>query len=376
MKERKMYPENLSGLKFGRLTVLFLDHIDDKGNQIWKCECSCDQHNIINVNRKYLINGITRSCGCLVKEARKVPNSGQFKPSIDPTDIIGKRFGKLTILSIDDTHQGNHYYYNCKCDCGNIISKRRNSILDAKETPSCGCYKIEKASSDIIGKTFNQLTVLSFDHYENKPDGRKKYYFKCRCTCGNECVVEKLSLVNNATKSCGCRHTSMMGMSETKFYRIYNAMKDRCYNINNIYYKNYGGRGIIVCDRWLDPINGFKNFKEDMYDTYLEHVRVNGESNTTIERIDVNKNYCKENCTWATYKEQANNKTSNHYVFYNNETLTLMQCVEKYADCRLTYDAVKRRIYSGWDLDRALHELPNADRVQSPIIFINKDGTN
>ena len=175
MKERKMYPKNLSGLKFGRLTVLFLDHIDNKGNQIWKCECSCDQHNIVNVNRKYLIDGITRSCGCLVKEARKAPNSGQFKPSIDPTDIIGKRFGKLTILSIDDTHSGNHYYYNCKCDCGNIISKRRNSILDAKETPSGGCYKREKASSDIIGKTFNQLTVLSFDHYENKPDGRKKY---------------------------------------------------------------------------------------------------------------------------------------------------------------------------------------------------------
>ena len=136
MKERKMYPKNLSGLKFGRLTVLFLDHIDDKGNQIWKCECSCDQHNIINVNRKYLIDGITRSCGCLAKEARKVPNSGQFKTSIDPTDIIGKRFGKLIILSIDDTHPRCHYYYDCKCDCGNIISKRRNSILNAKEPPS------------------------------------------------------------------------------------------------------------------------------------------------------------------------------------------------------------------------------------------------
>ena len=165
-------------------------------------------------------------------------------------------------------------------------------------------------------------------------------------------------------------------MSETKFYRAYNAMKDRCYNKDNTRYNNYGGRGIIVCDRWLDPVNGFNNFKEDMYDTYLEHVRVYGESNTTIERIDVNKNYCKENCRWATLKEQANNKTTNHYVFYNNETLTLMQCVEKYADCRLSYNTVKRRIYSGWDLDRALHELPNVDGVQFPIIFINNDKDN
>ena len=63
-------------------------------------------------------------------------------------------------------------------------------------------------------------------------------------------------------------------------------------------------------------------------------------------------------------------------MFYNNETLTLMQCVEKYADCRLTYDAVKRRIYSGWDLDRALHELPNGNNAQCPSVFVNKDSTN
>ena len=157
MKERKMYPENLSGLKFGRLTVLNLDHINDKGNQIWKCECSCDQHNIVNVNRKYLIDGITCSYGCLAKEARKVPNSGLFKPTIDPTGIIGKRFGKLTILSIDYTHPGHHYYYNCKCDCGNIISKRRNSILDAKETPSCGYYKIENHHQILLEKLLISL---------------------------------------------------------------------------------------------------------------------------------------------------------------------------------------------------------------------------
>ena len=160
-------------------------------------------------------------------------------------------------------------------------------------------------------------------------------------------------------------------MTTTKFYRSYYSMKRRCYDENNDRYNNYGGRGIIVCDRWNDPENGFINFKEDMYDSFLKHIEEYGEENTTIDRINVNGNYEPSNCKWSTNKEQSNNKTNNHYIEYNGELLSLSLLVDKYADCRLEYDTIKARLYAGWDIDKALHTLPNDDKLVKPIRFID-----
>lgn len=300
---------------------------------------------------------------------KRLPNSGSFVKTINPEDIIGKRFGKLLVESVDH-QEGTNYYYKCKCDCGNYVLKRRYSIIKANEPPSCGCYKIEKASSDIIGKKFNMITVLSFDHYDINKFGKKVYYFKCKCDCGNECLATRHALLNNEAKSCGCTKTRMNGMSSTGFYRSYKAMLDRSYNPNNSHYPRYGGRGIIVCDRWLGE-DGFNNFTKDMYDEYNIHIDKYGCHQTTIDRIDVDGIYEPGNCRWATLKDQANNKSTNRYINYNNETLSLMQCVEKYADCRINYNTVKHRLYRGWDIDRALHELPNLDKIICPIFFTN-----
>lgn len=127
---------------------------------------------------------------------------------------------------------------------------------------------------------------------------------------------------------------------------IWYSMKDRCYNVKHDYYYNYGGRGIKVCDRWLI----FDNFYKDLVNGYKNHVKEYGEKNTTLDRIDVNGDYCKENCKWSTKKEQANNRKDN-VITPTGETL------KQYCDRNnLPYLTICSRLQIGWTLERALTE--------------------
>ena len=107
------------------------------------------------------------------------------------------------------------------------------------------------------------------------------------------------------------------GMYKTRFYRIWRKMRTRCNNPNSTKYYMYGDRGIKVCERW----GKFLNFKEDMYEGYLDHVEKFGEKNTSIERKNNSKGYSKLNCVWATCKEQSKNMRSNVVVKYNGKEM-------------------------------------------------------
>jgi len=108
----------------------------------------------------------------------------------------------------------------------------------------------------------------------------------------------------------GYNYSYKHGLSRTRFYVILAGMKFRCLAPTASNYKNYGGRGIKICDRWLK----FENFKEDMYESYLKHVEEFGEKQTTLERIDINGNYEPNNCRWATCREQQINKSKSYSI--------------------------------------------------------------
>ena len=177
---------------------------------------------------------------------------------------------------------------------------------------------------DITGKIFGKLTVIQLSEHIDR-----KYYWECKCECGNITIVEGSKLKNGHTKSCGCIKKERIskvnyknGLSKTKIAFTYRNMLNRCYRESNEMYYLYGARGITVCDEWLGE-NGFVNFCNwSMQNGYKKDL--------TIDRIDNKKGYSPDNCRWVDIYVQANNKTNNIFLKINGVIDTVGNHARRY----------------------------------------------
>lgn len=222
----------------------------------------------------------------------------------------------------------------------------------------------------LIGQKFNRLTIL--DIWIDKVKGY--YVCKCKCECGSETVTRLSPVKNGGIKSCGCirykyRKAPIMGCklytgrSKHPLYNTWNNMLGRCENPNDEMYKNYGGRGISVCNQWHD------------FDEFIKWSdSVGGRPDgCSIDRIDVNGNYCPENCRWATNEIQQNNKTTSQYLTYKGETKTLAEWCRKLG---LSRYSVQYRFMQVWSAEDIL-EIPlnhRKDEYRRKILQRTKDG--
>lgn len=170
-------------------------------------------------------------------------------------------------------------------------------------------------------------------------------------SCNNEpyrkgiCNIHRIKIRRYGDPLAGTSHT-LHGMHKTRIYVSWQSMKDRCHNVNSYQYHNYGARGITVCDEWRES---FANFLKDM--------GLPPTNKHTLDRIDVNDNYSKTNCRWATWIEQANNTRRNRLFTINGETKTLTQWIREY---NLNANTVRARIRLGWSIEEALNTMPRS----------------
>lgn len=209
-----------------------------------------------------------------------------------------------------------------------------------------------KKFEDLTGQTFNRWKVIGLDTTK-----RRRTYWICECQCELHTIksVEQYDLIHGLNQSCGCYQKEIVSKINTKhggcgtrLYQVWNNMKSRCYNPKNKCYKNYGARGIAICDEWLD----FANFAKWAYSSGYQEDADYGKC--TIERKNVNKGYNPENCCWADEMTQANNKTDNIFLEYKGRTQTLAQWVK---ELDIPYANTLKRIKNGYTVEEAF-ELP------------------
>lgn len=215
-------------------------------------------------------------------------------------NITGMRSGRLVAIKRVGADSHHNFLWLCKCDCGGTKNVRASDIIH-NSIKSCGCLR----KNNLQGKRYGRLLVLE------KTDMRKgrRIVWKCQCDCGNITYVPGSDLISGHTQSCGCLMVDTVtkmftkhSMTKTRLHTVWSGMKARCNNKNHDSYHNYGGRGIRVCEEWINDFNAF--YEWAIQNGYDENAK---QGECTIDRIDNDGNYEPFNCRWVDMKTQAKN---------------------------------------------------------------------
>lgn len=313
------------GLKINYLTVLQTKSDRINGIQYNLCRCECGNERY--VHRSTLRTASIQDCGC-----------GRFM--LDK--CVGLKFGKLTVVSArKDTNRKGTTICHCICECGNE-SDVPLSALKAGQSRSCGCQgKFD--FSKYKDKIYNGNKIVELIDSEKKT-------ILCECSCGNKFTCRIFDLTCQKSPILNCGKCGIALKEPVKAFRkhrvsrlenIYYKMIDRCTNSKEKSYRNYGGRGIKVCDEWKQS---FKNFRSwALANGYQEDL--------TIDRIDVNGNYEPSNCRWATRKEQANNTRRTKKYNFNGDLYSITEIAEM---TKINPATFRDRIKRGMDIDTAI----------------------
>lgn len=271
-----------------------------EGERQWLCKCKCGIEKMVN---KYTLkNGLSKRCRSCA--------SLEMKRSKFAEDLSCKKFYDWTVLSRADG-DFDEPFWNCRCKCGNQHRVSGAALRKGKSQRCKSCASREKprpsglkSSPNLKGKKFGKWLVL-----EKAPSvgGRSRWF--CECECGEKAVVIAQTLLNGHSSKCrkcykpdGNITHGCCTDGKIPEYHIWNSMKNRCLNPNDKGFKNYGARGISVCDEWK---NSFESFYE-----YVGQRPFDGAS---IDRIDNDGNYEPGNVRWATPKEQMANTRKQKY---------------------------------------------------------------